>query len=565
MDKDITLSKPLIQLSDLLSSLDRQFATLICRLSGDKASEGLYLAAALASHLTLNGKQTCFDLRQIQERQSITELFPTLFQGHRQTDQDWMRVLESLPVSADWEKQLLHSGMVAKVDSDTDTYKPLILDGTRLYLHRYWQYEHNLAKGFQLKLERNAQDTKGPFRLNPKTLQKDIVSTSSFFHNSDPRDIVLNQQFQAVLTALNSYLTVITGGPGTGKTTIVSVILAVLLQHNPYLRIALCAPTGKAQARLKESLLEEQAHLICPEEVKQRLIGLNPSTIHRLLGSKPDSVFFRHHADRPLNIDLLIVDEVSMVALPLMAKLMEALPPQAPIILLGDQDQLASIENGAVLSEICQTLPLVQITEQMDHTNDHTPCSKKTEQYQISPGVVVKLHTSYRFQENGGIARLQRLITRGQTQESLNQLVADTSGELEYRALPHPKNLFNALETFLFSWKTETSEESLLFTDCLKYSHYSSQERTLLEVSKAYEKFCCFRILCAYRHGPFGVERINQLVRKIIGKTAPYCPGLPIMVTSNAPRLNLFNGDIGLCWPGPDHSTYIYFPSPENK
>ncbi len=549
MPEHINISEPLRRFRETITSLDQQFARLVCRLAGERSSEELYLAAALASHLTLEGKQVCFDLTRAQARQSLTEFFPNLFQGHRQTDQEWMDILDTIPIPDNWQEKLIDSKMVAEASTDKNMYKPLVLDKGKLYLHRYWQYEQDLTSSLLDRLKQNHLGNHGPYQLKIKDLKQEILSVSSLFKGQDPDKISLNQQFLAVQTALNSYLTVITGGPGTGKTTIVSVILAILLWHRPELRIALCAPTGKAQARIKESLIEEQSHLLCPDEVKNRLLNLNPSTIHRLLGSKPNSVFFRHNLNHPLNIDLLIVDEVSMVSLPLMAKLMEAVPAPAGVILLGDKDQLASIESGAVLADICDSLPLVG-----GYESDHK---------QHQGAGVVELRTSYRFREQGGIGKLKKLIEQGLGKEALDLLDSDQSGELEYRPLPDPKDLPFVLNDFVSNWAIETEDESICFKDCLKYSPRACSKSLERTVSQAYAHFSRFRILCAFRRGPFGIEYVNQVLRKVMGKTAAYCHGLPIMVTSNDHVLNLYNGDIGLCWQVYDQALKVFFPSPD--
>ena len=212
---------------------------------------------------------------------------------------------------------------------------------------------------------------------------------------------------------------VITGGPGTGKTRTVAAILALLLEQagNQRLRIALTAPSGKAAARLKESVQNAKATLDCANEIKG-LLPNDATTIHRLLGFIPDSPYFRHNADHQLITDVVIVDEASMVDLALMSKLFQATPQNARIILLGDKDQLTSVEAGYILGDICNTGAAIQLSKEFGKL--YAGCNRRNSGDQdASPrkcliqDTIVELQRNYRFKSDGGIFKLSRAINNG--------------------------------------------------------------------------------------------------------------------------------------------------------
>ena len=310
----------------------------------------------------------------------------------------------------------------------------------------------------------------------------------------------------AAKKAVTSDFTVITGGPGTGKTWTVMRILALLLEQpgGEKLRIALAAPTGKAAARLTESV----------RAVSETFAA---TTIHRLLGYLPGSPYFRHDAENPLSFDVVIVDEASMVDLALMAKLVAAVPPEARLILLGDRDQLASVEAGSVLADICAAAESAAPNEPLH-------------------GAVVALRRNYRFAETGGIYRVSIAINSGDTEAAIaalqegwrrSRMAAATRCAQTGRCLaPTDRDRFRA---FL---KTDDPLEAL--------AHLQK-----------------FRILCAVRQGPFGVENLNAVAEEVLADAGLLAPrrgwyrGQPIMITQNDYNLALFNGDSGIILPDP--------------
>ncbi len=373
---------------------------------------------------------------------------------------------------------------------------PLILDQhDRLYLRRYWEYEQQLA---------------GAIR------QRAIASPLP------PKADADLQQF-ATEEAVRRNFIVITGGPGTGKTRTVMTILRLLFAEpgGEDLRLALAAPTGKAAARLTDAV----------HEVRE---DLKATTIHRLLGYLPDSPYFRHHAEKPLSLDVVIVDEASMVDLALMAKLVAAVPPTARLILLGDRDQLASVEAGNVLADVCAAAEAAAPNEPLH-------------------GSVISLTRNYRFAETGGIYRVSHAINAGDTDAALAALRDQGDDEAHWKSSPGATNLAEALRASVVAG----------FRPCLEQS---AAEEALASLQN-------FRILCALRHGPFGVENLNTIAEEILADAGLLHPrpgwyaGQPIIISRNDYNLSLFNGDSGIILPDPEAGGELraFFMTAENR
>src|SRR5262245_30801401 len=266
------------------------------------------------------------------------------------------------PEVNDWRSAFRDSKAVGPPEADT----PLVLDSSnRLYLRRYWNYQERLGKALRERAARN------------KSIKRDRAGTRE----------------GAIGAAVENYLTIISGGPGTGKTTAVLDMLIRLLEmanHQP-LRVALVAPTGKAAVRLEETIRNRLQELECSDEIKAR-IPATASTIHRLLGRKGNSVYFRHDQRNPLPVDLLVIDEASMVALALLCALFDAVQPAGRVLLLGDHGQLASVEAGAVLADIVEAA--ASIESPLAHA-------------------AVTLEKNYRFREESGVHQLSEAVRRG--------------------------------------------------------------------------------------------------------------------------------------------------------
>jgi len=423
-------------------------------------------------------------------------------------------------------------------------YRPLILDEAgRLYLHRYWRYERDLAEAILMRAAAPAP------RLDRGLLRDGLARLFP-----PPADGGTDWQKVAAVAALSRRFTVVSGGPGTGKTSTVVKIIALMLEQageTPF-RIALAAPTGKAAARLRESVRKARESLHCPEAIKQRIPD-GVSTIHRLLGPMKGSSRFRHDADNPLPFDAVVVDEASMVALPLMARLAAALLPAAALILLGDRDQLASVEAGAVLGNICDTGKSHGCSPEFSDLltevagKGYDALSGDTEASPLADALVV-LRRNYRFGDDSPIARLSACVNQGDGEAALREMDGATLG---WHPLPRPDGLAGALATAVLEG----------------YGEFLREDRP----EELLRRFDGFRILCALRRGPYGSEAANALAERVLAAQGLIDPatrwyrGRPVMVTVNDYDLRLFNGDIGIVLPDPeaDGAPRVFFPAEE--
>ncbi len=319
-------------------------------------------------------------------------------------------------------------------------------------------------------------------------------------------------------------------------------------------RIALAAPTGKAAARLQEAIKTARQSLDCPEAVKAR-IPEGASTIHRLLGSIPGSPYFRHDDQSPLAVDVLVVDEASMVDLPLMSKLLQALPKKARLILLGDKDQLSSVEAGAVLGDICETGEEAFYSPAFAAAC-RSLCGCRLESSRVARplGVrkpkdcLVELKKSYRFSGESGIALLSRAVRNGDGETAIAVLRSRSHPDLSWNDPPSGANLSRAIRGEVIEGYRGYLEEAQF----LAHHPPRDPQTKLQEIFRLFENF---RILCAVREGPLGVATANHLVENILEearlltRTRRWYVGRPVLIRRNDYSLRLFNGDIGLCLP----------------
>jgi exodeoxyribonuclease V alpha subunit len=517
--------------SSAFSDLDRHFAAFIEAQAGGEQPL-VALAAALASCKRSEG-HICLDLEMI-----AGSIFPDL-------PADGVNPIR-LPHLKDWTKALRGSRVVGSPGE----FKPLVLDARhRFYLHRYWEYEQTLAAA----ILKRAADL--PPQPDPLTLRQKLQA----LFPPEPGEAV-NWQCVAALAAVRRKFCVISGGPGTGKTHSLVLILALLLEleRDQNLRIAVAAPTGKAAARIQDSIRNVKATLAC-DDVTRAQLPERASTIHRLLGYLPDSARFRHDADNPLPYDVIAVDEASMVDLALMAKLFQAVPAPARVIFLGDKDQLASVEAGAVLGDICSAAA-TDLVRTRSTASLTSPIENGTRRNASLPtkdalaDCVVQLRKNYRFGQQSGIYRLSNAINEGRVEDAL-QILGDcgANGAANLASTPLPRRA--ALKAALRERVIAGFGEFLNASDPLV----------------ALAALARFRILCALREGPFGVAGLNEVAQEILEEAglikpqSPWYARRPILVTRNDYNLKLFNGDIGLLLAdGDSGEPRAFFPGPDN-
>ena len=513
----------------LLADLDWHFASTVARLGGEARHE-VVLAAALASRQVGQG-HVCLDL-------------PRLIAGGALVDDSGAPVECAWPAVDAWTAGLRESPLVGSGAGDA-TVTPLVLDQAgRLYLRRYWRHQTRLAAAIRARAEQEdasvdaALLVEGLGRLFPDHGSAPGADAAAPGAERGMDGAPPDWQRLAALVAVLRRFCVISGGPGTGKTHTVVRILALLVEQalatgSRAPRLTLLAPTGKAAARLSESILDGKADLPCAPAVVAA-IPHDAATIHRGLGAMPGrSARFRHGPDNPLVTDVVLVDEASMVDLALMARLVDAMPPHARLILLGDQDQLASVEAGAVLGDICNSgaprafsRPFVERVA--SRFGAHLPDA-------AAPGAggigdcIVQLTRSYRYRSDGGIGRLARAINAGDVD---GVFAALAGGGGVARVDPAPDGALGA-----------ALERAVLdgFAAYLRHSEALERLRALGR----------FRVLCAHRRGPFGVETVNAQIAALLADAGHIRPdgefydGRPILITQNDYQLELFNGDVG--------------------
>jgi exodeoxyribonuclease V alpha subunit len=444
-------------------------------------------------------------------------------------------------------ESLLASGLVGTPEAPGAA--PLILDADgRLYLHRYFDYERRLAR----RLMQAASTPPRPVVPAARDLLQTLFPPT-------PDNEVDWQKIAAAL-ALRNGLTVISGGPGTGKTTTVVNLLACLVTQDPASRIALAAPTGKAAARMTEAIRQRAEHL--PAALREKLPG-ESFTIHRLLGANPGLGRYTYSANKPLPIDVLIVDEASMLDLALATRLLEAVPASARIILLGDKDQLAAVESGAVFAELCADPTLSDACR-----SDVAALCGYAPEGIVTPApaqssalrdAAVWLTKNYRFSADSGIGRLAQDINQGRAQEALDWLARGDDSSVRWlqpQASPSQSPLAPVLDGY--------------------QPYLDTVLRAPTDIAAITRAFNQFRTLCAVRQGPSGVTAVNdQLTRHARQALAavnapghdsrsPWYAGRPVMVLRNDYVHKLFNGDIGIALPDQDGELAVFFPDGEN-
>lgn len=490
-----------------LREIDRQAALFLVRRAEGKQSE-LLLAAALVSQAVGEG-HICLPLEQVAGREVFGPEVPCRGPG-----------LE------DWREELLSSGLVGQ---DRDGY-PLILDSAnRLYFAKLYHAEQLIAKD----LLRRSQ---GILPIDAREMSGCIVR---LFPDSSTED---RQRLAVAMAAMKRFV-VISGGPGTGKTYTVAMILALhQMLENGKLRVELVAPTGKAAIRMQESI--GAARKTMGLELAEQ-VPTEAKTLHRLLGYNPGTGLYRYHEANKLHLDLLVIDEASMIDVELMAALLRALPAETKLIMLGDKNQLTSVEAGSLFGDICsRDKPRwsEKFCENIREVNGWAPSPGEEETFGDS---IIFLKKSYRFQDDLGIAKLARLVNAG-AKEQLSILSEVSFEGIEF-CDPGEKDGQQWLEAKLLDG----------FEQCFACDGPGEALRALNK----------FRVLCSVRESSLGVTGINQLAETLlqhhgfINGVEQWYRGRPLIIRKNHYGLHLFNGDTGVVWPDREGKLWAWFDS----
>ncbi|EOV4176879.1 exodeoxyribonuclease V subunit alpha [Yersinia enterocolitica] len=531
----------------LLRPLDVQFSRMI---AGDD-DPMLQLAAAVLSTEAGAG-HVCLPLSYLQPDQLFGGRQPALSQAL------WQAV--GMPDQLHWIQKLNSSPAV----SDGSQPTPLVLQNDRLYLQRMWQYEGDvvrfIASDNMASLINKTSDGSGTRDVN------EILLRDTLDRLFGPAENEVDWQKVAAAVAATRRISVISGGPGTGKTTTVAKLLTALIQlsQGQRLRIQLAAPTGKAAARLTESLGNAIRQLSLTDD-ERKLFPDQASTLHRLLGAQPNSQRLRYHRGNPLNLDVLVVDEASMVDLPMMARLIAALPTKAQVIFLGDRDQLASVEAGAVLGDICRFAELGYSEPRAKQLTRLTGCilvgnipigEVEADAVNVRDSLCL-LRKSYRFDEKSGIGQLALAVNAGRYRDALTVF----------------NGTYSDIERFSL---TDPDDYQVLLEDCAAgYQHYLELAVAGADAVDVLAAFGRYQLLCALRAGPFGVSGLNERIEQLLhrkrliertpGPSGRWYVGRPVMIGLNDSTLGLFNGDIGIALPDPEGELRVHFQLPDGN
>jgi len=497
----------------LIGKLEVVLVEHLERMLGEPLADAARIAIALASKAPSHG-HVCADLS------ALSELFRQETEGD-EDDEGAKREPLTFP-DADATLSALRSCPLVRRPEDSRP-TPLVLDEPRLYLDRFFLDERLVYEAIRARVSAVEPLTEAEAKRLRALLDE-------LFPSDEPTNV---DQRRAVATALLRRFLVLTGGPGTGKTTTVVKLLAALKEKaGRELEILLVAPTGKAAARMGESIQNNLAKV--PERLREGLVTEPPSTLHRALGANPMTPGrFKHHADNPLPHDVVIVDEASMVDLPMMARLFDALLPDARLILVGDREQLASVDAGAVLAELAGPRTLTRgvskaFAKELSKLID-VPSDLVRDSLPPIADAVVALRHSHRFKDDGGIGKLAKAIQSGDETRVFEAL---TEKGVEYVRPAKGKRLPNAL------------------MDAIVTAYEAAIRAT--SPKQALERLLALRVLCAHRRGDLGVEGMNATIldalreKKVVSGRSAFFNGRVVMITENDRSQSLFNGDIGI-------------------
>lgn len=435
----------------------------------------------------------------------------------------------------------------ALVGSPEDN-KPFVFHNQRLYINRYFHYEKALVE--QIKALCYSNEAEILAKVSFLHQQKSFISKKLFQPNNRLKGT--DWQLVACLSAFLSCFTIISGGPGTGKTTTVAKLLYLFLLEHPELKIGVCAPTGKASARLDESFANAAANLSgseFQEELVQKITGLKALTIHSMLGYRHSSIHFKHNQKNTLDLDILIVDECSMIDITMFYKLFMAIDvSRTKVILLGDKNQLASVEVGSVFRDLCNdTAPMnIFSRERIEFINgflDEATCT-------ISPDCakfvthplferMIELQTSFRFDDDEGIGKFSKAVLNND-KAAIGEFLMNTDKKISIQS---PSSAEHAIKSAV---------KNLL--------QVNGGFVGLSTPADAVKQLTNSIVLCAVKEGKTGVFAVNRMMAsELVHKNETFYSFLPIMVTSNQQREEIYNGDMGLIIEDSD-GMHAYFP-----
>ena len=477
---------------EALTALDRAWVNFLCQQMPTSHATHLWLAA-LTSHQWGRG-HACLDIEALQS--NAAGLLAWSSADLQALPKDWADALDTLP----WCK---------------GPQSPMVRHAGRLYLRRAWRAEASITQCL-----RTRKDT-APGRPPTATERLDAL-----FGPPDPQSPQHSQRMACAM-ALQHHTCIITGGPGTGKTTTVMRLLALLQAEHGHapMRVLLAAPTGKAATRLNASMA--QAHAALPPGWQPAMPG-DAQTLHKMLGW-PGQASARH-SQRPLRADVVVVDEASMIDLEMMARLLLAIPPSARLVLLGDKDQLASVEAGAVMAQLCEGPLMREATATLTH--------------------------SHRFGIDSAIGQWAQAVNTGDRQrlQTLWQAASGTpTPDKPGVALWHQGQNKSAIwgpdpiarvRAWWHEWLQQLQNWPTDPKDHTDAAHRNAQARQCLR------NFGRLGVLCALREGPWGVHAFNLALARCLGlPLTGWYAGRPVVITRNDSALGLMNGDVGICLP----------------
>ncbi len=516
------ITKDTLIQSGLLNEIDIVFADYICSKQEQETLQ-LWMLAAMLSYSVNNG-DSAFDSESISGC-SLADVFniPTPGKESSKQDRERYNTLSEKKFITFNNEELLKYSEVIGFSGDS---KPIIFNCNLFFLNKFDNYENIVANFIKERIQHNK-------KIAPQMTTK---INDLFPVNSDA--YAINWQKVAAILAIKNDFLVISGGPGTGKTTTSGQILTLLLEDDPNLIINMVAPTGKAADRLSESIRKFKTQY--QDQLPDSILGKIPEkaeTIHKFLGIAMSTPKYSEFAPAPT--DLLLIDEASMVSLPLYAATFKALKQTCKVILLGDKDQLMAVENGNVLNDITSAEHLNRFSANFAKsiatiTDNALTVEIAKDSKNPMEDVAVQLEHSWRFDQNSGIGHLSRLLNSATTATKSDEIssLIDRFEDVNLVSI----NCKDALSEYISNLCTTTLNK---YTEAVESN----------DIDAVFQQLSQFRILCALNNTPFGVHQINSKIEQELfpdTATATFYHGQPIMITKNDYRLKLSNGDVGV-------------------